>query len=142
MDAGTLNAFRAYMNLGYRMGFLPYHFSARLRARQIKSEVASDSKMELEFEIGEGEKIWMFNDSRGRLYFLYFLLTMAGINEMFVATRTVQGFQDDKAPMEETPSVVLYRRLCDREFLQRPHHLILRRAWHVLECGFGAWTST
>ena len=93
MDAGTLSAFGAFMNLGYRMGFLPYHFSAHPRARKVESEA------ELENVGGREAKIWMFNDSRRRRHVLYFFLTMKGFYDIFLVIRTVQAFQDKETPM-------------------------------------------
>jgi len=102
MDAGTLSSFEAFMNFGYGLGYSPYHFSARPRAgQQPKSEADSGSKTESEPEIenGTGEKIWMFNDSRRRRHFLYFLLTLMGLYNIFLVTRTVQAFNDDNIAM-------------------------------------------
>jgi len=88
MDAGTLSAFGAYMNLGYRMGFLPYHLSSQ-GSTKLKSESGSS-------EDGQERKKWIFNDSPRRRYFLYFLMTMAGLYQVFLVTRTVQVFNDEE----------------------------------------------
>ena len=108
MDAGTLSAFGAYMNLGYRLSFLPYHFSACPRTREVKSVAEPESKADPDSktENDAGEKAWMFNDSRERRHLMCFLFIMVGIYQIFLITQTVGAFKDENIPMAKKLQVL------------------------------------